>query len=178
VFDRVHPDDAAFARGVIARATADKVAFDFEHRLLMPDGSVKHLHVVASPLMDEPGELQFVGAVMDITARKLAEEELRERAQLLDLTHDTIFVRGMNDAISFWNRGAEQLYGWSTDEAIGQISHQLLRTIFPSPLEEITSELLGTGRWEGELVHTKRDGTQVTVASRWSLRGRAYGQPT
>jgi PAS domain S-box-containing protein len=177
VFDRVHPDDAAFARGVIERATADKVAFDFEHRLLMPDGSVKHLHVVASPLMDEPGELQFVGAVMDITARTLAEEELRERAQLLDLTHDTIFVRGMNDAISFWNRGAEQLYGWSTDEAIGQISHQLLRTIFPSPLEEITSELLGTGRWEGELVHTKRDGTQVTVASRWSLRQDEQGRP-
>jgi PAS domain S-box-containing protein len=177
VFDRVHPDDAAFARGVIERATTNKRAFDFEHRLLMPDGSVKHLNVVARPLIDGPGELQFVGAVMDITARKLAEGALRERAQLLDLTHDTIFVRGMNDAISFWNRGAEQLYGWSTEEALGQISHQLLRTIFPAPIEEITSELLSTGRWDGELVHTKRDGTQVTVASRWSLRQDERGRP-
>ena len=177
VFDRVHPDDAAFTREVIERATADKVALDFEHRLLMPDGSVKHLNVVARPVADETGGLQFVGAVMDITARELAEGALRERAQLLDLTHDTIFVRGMNDAISFWNRGAEQLYGWSAEEALGQTSHQLLRTIFPSPLEEITSELHSTGRWEGELVHTKRDGTKVTVASRWSLRQDERGQP-
>jgi PAS domain S-box-containing protein len=178
VFDRVHPDDAPFVREMIERATADKVAFDFEHRLLVPDGSVKHLNVMARPLMVEPGKLQFVGAVMDITARKLADEALRERAQLLDLTHDTIFVRGMNDAILFWNRGAEQLYGWSKEEALGQVSHQFLRTIFPSPLEEITSELLSTGRWEGELVHTKRDGIQVTVASRWSLRQDERGRPT
>jgi PAS domain S-box-containing protein len=177
VLNRVHPDDAARVRQVIERATINKEAFDFEHRLLMPDGSVKHLNVVARPLADETGELQFVGAVMDITARKLAEEALRERAALLDLSHDSIFVRGMNDAISFWNRGAEQLYGWNREEAVGQSSHRLLQTIFPSPREEITSKLLSTGRWEGELVHTKRDGTQVTVASRWSLRQDERGRP-
>jgi PAS domain S-box-containing protein len=177
VFNRVHPDDVALVRETIERATTHKAAFDFEHRLLMPDGSVKHLNVVAHPLIDGAGGLQFVGAVMDITARKLAEEALRERAQLLDLTHDTIFVRGMNDAISFWNSGAEQLYGWSKEEALDQISHQFLRTTFPSPLEEITSELFSTGRWEGELVHTKRDETQVTVASRWSLRRDERGRP-
>jgi PAS domain S-box-containing protein len=177
VLNRVHPDDVALVGVVIESATINKEPFDFEHRLLMPDGSVKHLNVVGHPLIVASGELQFVGAVMDITARKRAQEALRERAQLLDLTHDSIFVRDMNDAISFWNRGAEQLYGWSTEQALGQISHQLLRTIFPSPLEEIRSELLCTGRWEGEIVHTKHDGTQVTVASRWSLRRDERGQP-
>jgi PAS domain S-box-containing protein len=118
-----------------------------------------------------------VAFAVDLTERKRAEEALRERAQLLNLTHDTIFVRNMNDVISFWNRGAEQLYGWNKEEALDQVAHELLRTIFPAPLEKITSELLSTGRWEGELVHIKRDGAQVTVASRWSLRQDERGRP-
>ena len=113
----------------------------------------------------------------DITERRRAEDAVREQASLLNLTHDTVFVRDMNDVITYWNRGAEELYGWTKEEAIGQISHQLMQTIFPAPLEDINKELLGTGRWEGELTHTKRDGTQVTVASRWALQRDEQGQP-
>ena len=102
---------------------------------------------------------------------------LRERARLLDLTHDTIFVRDMNDVITYWNLGAAELYGWQSDQAIGKVSHQLMQTIFPAPLEEINAELLRTGRWEGELVHTKADGMQVVVASRWSLQRDGRGRP-
>jgi PAS domain S-box-containing protein len=114
---------------------------------------------------------------LDIEDLKRTEYVLRGHARLLDLTHDTIFVRDMSDAITYWNRGAETLYGWSRDEAIGKISHQLTQTIFPTPLDEINEELLRTGRWEGELVHTKRDGTQVVVASRWSLQRDELGRP-
>src|SRR5580693_7607361 len=56
-----------------------------------------------------------------------------EQASLLNLTHDTIFVRDMNDIISYWNRGAEELYGWTAEQAIGKRSHELLQTVFPSP---------------------------------------------
>ena len=76
-----------------------------------------------------------------------------------------------------WNSGAEQLYGWSRYDAIGRVAHELLKTVFPVPLQEITAELLGTSRWEGELVHTKRDGNTVIVSSRWSLRRDERGQP-
>jgi two-component system, LuxR family, sensor kinase FixL len=114
----------------------------------------------------------------DITDRKRAEESVREQARLLDLTHDSIFVRDSNDVITYWNRGAEELYGWDRVDAIGKVSHQFMQTIFPAPLEEITATLLRSGRWDGELVHTKRDGTQVTVASRWSLQRDAQGRPT
>ncbi|MEK6303361.1 MAG: PAS domain S-box protein [Acidobacteriota bacterium] len=106
----------------------------------------------------------------EIAERRRMEGILRERANLLDLTHDTVFVRDMNDVITYWNRGAEEMYGWASKEAIGQVSHDVLRTRFPAPLEQINEELSGMGRWEGELIHTKRDGTQIVVASRWSLQ--------
>jgi PAS domain S-box-containing protein len=109
--------------------------------------------------------------------RKRHEDKLREQAELLDLTHDTIFVRDMNDVITYWNRGAEELYGWKEEEAIGRTSHQLMQTAFPAPLEEINDQLLGTDRWEGELTHTKRDGARVVVASRWSLQRGEQGNP-
>ena len=100
-----------------------------------------------------------------------AEVSLRVRANLLDLTHDTVFTRGMDDVITYWNRGAEELYGWTAEEVVGKVTtHQLLRTVFPAPLDGINAELLRTGRWEGELIHSKADGTQVVVASRWSLQ--------
>ena len=88
---------------------------------------------------------------------------------VLDLTHDAICVRSMSGVIEHWNRAAEKLYGWSAREAIGRVSHVLFRTVFPVPLDRIEAELLHTGAWEGELVHAVKDGTRVTVASRWSL---------
>ena len=113
----------------------------------------------------------------EIVERKRGEEALRERANLLDLTHDTVFVRDIKDVITFWNHGAEKLYGWTKDEAVGRVSHHLTQTIFPEPLEEINAELNSTGRWEGELIHTRRDGTQVVVASRWALQLDERGKP-
>jgi len=174
----IHPEDRQRIVAAVSEVLRGGGRYDPEYRVVRPNGEVRIIHSRGGVTKDESGRVRrMFGIVQDVTERKLAEAALLERAELLDLTHDTIFVRGMNDAISFWNRGAEQLYGWSKEETLGQISHQLLRTIFPAPLEEITSELLSTGRWEGELVHTKRDGTQVTVSSRWSLRQDERGQP-
>jgi PAS domain-containing protein len=82
----------------------------------------------------------------EIAERRRMEEALRERADLLDLTHDTVFVRDMRDVITYWNRGAAELYGWTREEAVGTMSHQLMHTIFPAPLDEINADLLRTGR--------------------------------
>lgn len=113
----------------------------------------------------------------EIAERRRVEEMLRQRANLLDLTHDTVFVRDMNDVITYWNRGAEDMYRWTRDEALGSVAHELMKTIFPTPLKEINDTLLRTDRWEGELIHSKRDGTKVVVASRWSLQRSEQGKP-
>jgi len=114
-----------------------------------------------------------------LQSRDELEREVAERTQqasLLNLTHDTIFVHNMSDIITYWNRGAEELYGWTAQEAIGKHSHQLLQTDFPIPIEEVRAELLRTGRWEGELRKTKADGSRLVVASRWSLRRDEQGR--
>jgi PAS domain S-box-containing protein len=115
-----------------------------------------------------------------VQARDHLQIEVAERTQqasLLNLTHDPISVRDMNDVITYWNRGAQELYGWTEKEAIGKPSQELLQTIFATPLEDIRAELLRTNRWEGELKKTKADGTQVVVASRWSLRRDEQERP-
>jgi PAS domain S-box-containing protein len=113
-------------------------------------------------------------------SRDELEKEVAERTQqasLLNLTHDTIFVRDMSDIIIYWNRGAEELYGWSPQEAVGKDSQRLLQAQFPLPVDDVRAELLRTGRWEGELRKTKADGSTVVVASRWSLRKDELGRP-
>jgi PAS domain S-box-containing protein len=111
------------------------------------------------------------------TIRRRSEAVLREQANLLSLTHDTIFVMDMEGVIKYWNRGAEERYGWTAGQALGRDVHELLKSVFPSSLDEIKAEVIRTGRWEGELVHTKKDGTQVVVASRWSLERSTQGVP-
>src|SRR5262244_1572279 len=113
-------------------------------------------------------------------ARDELETEVAARTQqasLLNLTHDTIFVRDMSDVITYWNRGAQELYGWTAEEAIGKRAHQLLQTVFPVPIAEIHAELLRTDRWEGELEKMKADGTRVVVASRWALQRDEQERP-
>jgi PAS domain S-box-containing protein len=175
--DHIHPDDRAWAVEFCVAATAEQRDHEFEYRMLAADGRSVWLRDLVTVVAEGDRGTKLLGVMVDITARKRAEAALREQASLLDLTHDTVFVRDMNDVITYWNRGAEELYGWKKEAAIGQVSHQLTQTIFPAPLAEINAEFLRTGRWEGELRHTKRDGTQVVVASRWSLQRDEQGNP-
>jgi PAS domain S-box-containing protein len=131
-----------------------------------------------NPILDKSGVVtKVVKFATDVTPRKQAEEELREKANLLDLSHDTIMMRDLSGKILFWNKGAEEMYGYSKEEALGSNSRTLLSTVFPKPLADIEAELLEKERWEGELEHTLRDGTHIVVASRWVLQRDGNGLP-
>ncbi|MCC3606390.1 MAG: PAS domain S-box protein [Microcoleus sp. PH2017_29_MFU_D_A] len=106
-----------------------------------------------------------------------AYQLLTEQAQLLDLAHDSIITWDLNSVITFWNQGAELMYGWTKAEAFGQESHSLFKTQFPQPLAEIQAELFETGYWEGELIHYTRDDRQITVSSRWVVQKDDAGRP-
>lgn len=132
----------------------------------------------ASVYRDETGRVTGVfAAARDITDLKMAERVLRKQASLLDLTHDTILVRDLENRIVFWNRGAEEQYGWRRDEVLGRDCHLLLKTVFPKPIKRIWNHLLLDGRWEGELVQTRRDGSTLVTASRWALVRNQDGRP-
>ena len=94
---------------------------------------------------------------------------LQHDEYFFELVNDSVMTRTMDGIINFWNHSAEKLYGWRKEEAVGRVSHNLLQTQFPQPLEEIESELVRNGLWEGKLVHTTRDGGRVVVESRWTL---------
>ncbi|MCI0534786.1 MAG: PAS domain S-box protein, partial [Verrucomicrobiales bacterium] len=124
VLKRVHPSDIALVQETIDRATRDLSDFDFEHRLLMPDGTVKHVHVVARATKAKFGAVEFVGAVMDVTERVQAQEATRTAKArfegILEIAEDAIISVDSDQRIVLFNQGAEKVFGYAQGEVIGQ----------------------------------------------------------
>jgi PAS domain S-box-containing protein len=172
---QIEPEEWAVARAVRRGETSINEEIEIE----CFDGSHKIILNSAVPIRDEKQEI--IGAFVvnqDIAERKRTEEKLREQAALLELAHDAIIVRNMEDRILFWNRSAEEMYGWRKGEALGAAIHDLLRTQYPKLLDEIKIDLIRMGHWEGELVHTLSDGKKIIVESRWALQRGEGRRPT
>ncbi len=169
------------ARGEVARelnTTRETGRAEDERWHVRKDGSRFFASGVATSIRDEDGTLRGFAKVMrDITDRKKAEKQLKQQGELLELAQDLIIVHRWGGTITFWNRAAADHYGWSREEAEGSNIHLLLDTTFPKPLAEIEAEILAEGRWEGELLHKRSDGTRITVWSRWSLQTDSEGAP-
>ncbi len=135
------------------------------------------VNISGAPILDH-GE-HIVGAVIvarDVAERKQAErlreqqaQKLRVQANLINLAHDAILVRDPHNTIVSWNLGAQELYGWTAEEAIGQDSNRLLHTPGRQNDVDIQTQLEQEGQWSGEITHTRRDGSQVFVESRQLL---------
>ena len=112
---------------------AGKAQSALELKRVRKDGSILDVHLWTASLLDANGKIiGNMGILADITARKRAEEKLRRQAELLDLAHDAIIVRDLDNRIVFWNSGAEETYGWGKAEVQGQETHKLLPRSFPN----------------------------------------------
>lgn len=178
VFLIVPPEAADEEENVLQRIRAGERTEHWHTARMNKAGHRVMVSVTVSPIKAADGRIIGSSSIArDITPQVKAEQQLNAQAKLLDLSFDAIIVRDRDDRVAFWNRGAHQLYGWSKDEALGKQTHALLATEFPRPLHEIREILAQTGRWEGELVHTRRDGSRLTVISRWVQEWDDAGKP-
>ncbi len=139
----------------------------FEMPALHPDGS--EFPVELSIVVSRGNDLFFTAYLRDITERLQTEQRLAKRARLLDLTNDAVVVHDTAAHITFWNQGAVNLYGWTSEEAFGKDLHSLLQTEFPKPVGEIRAELQREGKFTGEVVQVARDGRRIQSLGRWVL---------
>ncbi len=134
-----------------------------------PDG-MRSFISVKTPRFNENGQIiGIIGISHDITDRKKVESDLKRQAALLNLSYEAIFSWDLDKGIQSWNKGAEILYGYTEKEAIGHVSHDLLKTQFPIELQEFQEILTRNKSWTGELVHTKKDGNKIIVESRQQM---------
>lgn len=177
----LHLDDRQHVHEVVQTALDPQGNgnYEMECRVQWQDGTIRWIAAKGKVFFgDVDGEHQavrLIGTVLDITERRQTEEDLREHSRLLDLAH--VLIRDPEDRIITWNTGAEVLYGFSKEDAIGQVSHDLLQTVFPISKDAMIEAVATTGHWQGELVHTAKDGRKVVVASHQVLYRDEKGNP-
>jgi PAS domain S-box-containing protein len=167
----VHPDDRERSETAWRQALKTGTACEVRHRLRTREGSYRHFLARVVPVRDPAGNVrEWIGTSTDITEQERAAEALREQAGLLALAHDAFIIRDLDGTTRQWSPGAEETYGYAAEEAVGRSTHELLKTRSHHSIEEITARLLRDGRWEGELIHARKDGRHIAVDSRWVLR--------
>jgi PAS domain S-box-containing protein len=190
---RVHAEDLPSLNEKWQKAIADRTDYHFDYRVVLPDGGTRWVEAKGRFYFDDTGKpYRDLGSLQDISAQRCAQDhakstatepkrlareerkaledrltEVSKHAELLDLVTDGALICDTAHKITYWNRAAERLYGWSAEEAVGRDVSVLLQTEYPIPFVELLATLEDRGRWEGELTHTTRHGMRVVVYSRW-----------
>jgi PAS domain S-box-containing protein len=159
----------------IAELISSGLCTPYEKEFIRSDGT--RVPILIGAALVEESQLSTVGFVLDLSERKIAEQKIHEQAALLDITTDAILVRDLDNIIRFWNKGAERLYGWKPEEAIGKNANELLyRQAALNQLGSSWKSLAEQGSWYGELHQVTKEGKEIIVASRWTLVRDEDGQ--
>lgn len=167
--------DKEVINDILGRLKAKENLHNYEASLLCKDGSIKYV-LIDSNAFWENGEFIYTRCfTRDITERKQAEQKVREQAALLNITTDAIFVQDLHEKILFWNKGAERLYGYKAEAALGKKASELMHSTWTQQ-EEIQNALATKGEWQGELHQVTKENKNIIVESRWALVRDRTGQ--
>ncbi len=174
--EAIHEDD----RGHVQQAARTRQldgSYDVEYRILRPDGSVRWIRDRAFPVCNSAGQVyRVVGVAQDITERKNARDRLHEQASLLDKARDAILVRHLKHGITYWNKSAELLYGWTAEEVRGrQASDFMYRDL--AAYQQAVEAVLSLGEWAGEIQQVTKSGDSLLIEARWTLVSDEAGRP-
>jgi len=175
----IHSDDRAKVADDTNAAIRDRRAFQLSYRITNAAGELRWAWEQGAAVYDERGAVVALeGFIADITKVRRADTLALEQASLLDKAHDAIFVMDMSTRITYWNKGAERLYGWSAEEARGQHMPDLLcddHAAYSAAWQEALQE----GEWAGELSQHRRDGCTMQADTRWTVvpANAAAGMP-
>ena len=173
----VHPEDRETLRSSLRETLRTGANNRVDFRLRRADKSIRHLEAQNSVVRNSSGAInQVLVVARDVTERRAAQERIARQAELLDRAQDAILMRDMDDRITYWNRSAARIYGWSPDEAIGRETTALWNED-PAQVEEARHATLFYGEWMGEMRQRSRQGTELVMQSRWSLVQDKAGQP-
>ncbi len=165
----IHPDDRDPVEVDILDAVAHGRPFTVTYRIISASGELKWMCEQGSAVSGPDGRaIALEGYITDVTPVKQNDMLVMEQASLLDKASDAIFVMDMTGRITYWNKGAERLYGWEAGETLGQRVCELLCTPRDA-FEAARSAALAEGEWTGELPQCRRDGSQVETETRWTL---------
>ncbi len=178
-FQHIHPQDRdRVLGGIRAAIDSGQETWLEEYRYVRADGPVANVFARAYIIRDDKGTaLRVIGATVDITTRKQADERIREQAALLDRTQEAISLNDMSQQILYWNKGAERLYGWTRAEALGKNANDLLFQGDLSGPHEALRHLIRQGEWQGELHQITKMKNKVVIESRWTLLRDDQNEP-